>query len=166
RLVTVEAEHGFGEDQTDIVLQPLPQPVAPMVVAISVARPPANPYRAVVPQLYHRGRDIIGPEIEGPAARQVEAGMMPVAGQDAVLDRAAVKRKTEVRATVIERVDATLIVHDEQWAGAATEDGHAFGLQLLQSPDADPVFGRGFGTRLEHRAGPPARASTAVRRSS
>jgi hypothetical protein len=137
-----------------------------VIIAIGVARPSADPHRSVVAQLDRSSRDIVRPEIEGPAAGQVKAGMMPVAGQNPVLYRAAVKRKTEVRATVIERVEATLIVHDEQWAGAATEDGHAFGLQLLQSPDADPVFGRGFGTRLEHRAGPPARALTAVRRSS
>ena len=84
--------------------------------------------------------------------------MMPVAGQNAIFDRAAVERETEVRATVIEREDAIPVVHDEQWAGPAMEDGHALGLQLLQSPGADPVIGQGVGARLEHPAGPPARA--------
>src|SRR6267142_5492980 len=82
--------------------------------------------------------------------------MMPVAGQDAVFDRAAVKRETKMRATVIEREDAILIVHDEQWAGPATEDGHAPGLQLIQRPGTDPIVSRRLGglliTRLEHRA--------------
>jgi len=113
RLVTAETEHSFGKNEADIVLQPLAQPVAPVIIAIGVARPSADPHRSVVAQLDHGGRDIVRPEIEGPAAGQIKAGMMPVAGQNPILYRAAVKRETEVRATVIERVDATLIVHDE-----------------------------------------------------
>ena len=32
------------------------------------------------------GRDVVGPEVEGAATGEVEAGVVPVAGQDAVLD--------------------------------------------------------------------------------
>jgi hypothetical protein len=111
--VTVETEHSLGEDKTDIVLQPLAQPVAPVIIAIGVARTAADPHPSVVPQFDHRGRDIVRPEIESAAAGEVKAGMMPVTGQDAVFNRAAVKRETEVRAAVIEREDTILIVHDE-----------------------------------------------------
>jgi len=121
--VTAETEHGFGKNEADIVLQPLAQPVAPVIIAIGVARPSADPHRSLVAQLDRSGRNIIRPEIESAAAGEVKAGVMPVTGQNAVFNRAAVKRETEVRATVIERVDAILIVHDEQWAGV----GHAFG---------------------------------------
>jgi hypothetical protein len=111
--VTAETEHSLGEDKTDIVLQPLAQPVAPVIIAIGVARPSADPHPSVVAQIDPSGRNIIRPEIESAAAGEVKAGMMPVTGQDAVFDRAAVKRETEVRATVIEREDAILIVRDE-----------------------------------------------------
>ena len=68
RLVTTEAEHGFGEDEADIVLQPLAQPVAPVIIAIGVARPAADPHGPVIPQLDRGGRNIVCPEIEGSAA--------------------------------------------------------------------------------------------------
>ena len=155
-MVTAQPEHRFGDDEPDIVLQPLPQAVAPMIIAVGVARPPAHPHGSVVPQFHRGGRDVIGPEIERPAARQVEAGMMPVAGQNAVLDRTAVKREAEMRAAVIERVDASLIMYDQQWARPAARDGHTLGLQLLQSCDVDPAVGFGLDRRLtpglEHRA--------------
>src|SRR3984893_513456 len=70
RLVATEPEHGFGEDETDIVLQPLAQPVAPVIIAIGVARPAADPNGSVIPHFDRRGRDIVGPDIEGPAAGQ------------------------------------------------------------------------------------------------
>src|SRR6266478_3857740 len=46
RLVAAEAEHGFGEDEADIVLQPLAQPVAPVMIAIGVTRPSGTPDRS------------------------------------------------------------------------------------------------------------------------
>ena len=44
-MVTAQPEHRFGDDEPDIVLQPLPQAVAPMIIAVGVARPPAHPLR-------------------------------------------------------------------------------------------------------------------------
>jgi hypothetical protein len=38
-----ETQHRLGEDKTDIVLQALAQAIAPVGVAVGVARPPANP---------------------------------------------------------------------------------------------------------------------------
>src|SRR3712207_6849001 len=50
-----------------------------------------NPDLAVT-HLDRTGRDIIGPEIEGAAAREVKARVMPVTREDAVLDAAAIER--------------------------------------------------------------------------
>jgi hypothetical protein len=111
--LAAEAQHRLGEDEADIVLQPLAQPVAPMGLAVHVTRPGIDPNGTVIPQLDWRGRDIIGPEVEGAAAGEVKAGMMPMAGQNPVLDRAAVQRKTEMRATVVEREDTAPVVHDK-----------------------------------------------------
>ena len=54
------------------------------------------------------GRHIVGPQIEGAAAREIEAGVVPVAGQDAILNAAAVERKTHVRTAIVERKDTPL----------------------------------------------------------
>src|SRR5712692_2664422 len=64
-----------------------------------------------------------------------------------------------MRATIVEREDATPVVDDQQWTPAAVDDGHPLGLQLLERPDADPIISRRFRssvvTRLGHRLGPP-----------
>ena len=66
------------------------------------------------------------------------------------------KRKTEMRATVVECVEAVPISDDEQWAGPAANDGHTFGRELLQIPGVDPIVSRAIGslliTGLAHRA--------------
>ena len=51
----------------------------------------------------------IGEEVKRAAAAQVEPGVMPVAGHNAVLDRAAVQRETEMRATIVEREYLTFV---------------------------------------------------------
>ena len=85
---TAETQNCLGEDKTNIVLQALAQAITPMRVAVRVAGPCADPHSPVVAELDGRGRDIVGPEIEGPAADEVKARVMPVAGQDPIFDRA------------------------------------------------------------------------------
>jgi len=69
-------------------------------------------------------RHIVCPEIEGRTAVQIETGMMPVAGQDPVLDAAAVKRKAHMRASVVEGDHIAAISHDKHGA-AGRADHHA-----------------------------------------
>src|SRR6201987_4445871 len=76
---------------------------------------------------------------------------MPMAGQNPVLDRTPVKRKTKMRATVVEREDTAPVVDDEQWTHTPTDDDRPPRLQLLQRPDANPLIGRMLVTRLAHR---------------
>ena len=54
--------------------------------------------------------------------------MMPVAGQDAVLDAAPIERETHMRATIVEREDAAALVDDEDRAMAAVDDKPPFML--------------------------------------
>ena len=48
-------------------------------------------------------RHVIGPEVEGAAAAQVETGLMPVTGEDSIPHRSLVQRKAHVRAAVVYR---------------------------------------------------------------
>jgi hypothetical protein len=98
---TREAQHRFREDQTNAVLQALAQPIAPVVVAISVLRVPADPDGPIIPQLDGSRRSIIRPKIKRPTAGHVEARMVPVAGENTVLNGAAMQRETKMRATVV-----------------------------------------------------------------
>jgi hypothetical protein len=75
-----EAQHRLGEDKADTVLQTLAQPMAPVGIVVRVPGMATNPESPVVPQLDGGCRNIVSPEIEGPATGKVEPGMMPVAG--------------------------------------------------------------------------------------
>ena len=59
------------------------------------------------------GRHVVCPKIEGTATREIEAGVVPVAGQGAVLDAAAVQRKAHMRAAIVEREDTIFVVDDK-----------------------------------------------------
>src|SRR5262245_62367073 len=93
-------------------------------------------------QLDRTGRDIVGPQIEGAAALEIEARVMPMTGEDAVLDGAAIKRKAHMRAAVVEREDAVPVMHHEDGRMAATQHEPALGLQLGEGAGAHEVGGR------------------------
>ena len=103
-----QSEHRFGDDEPDVVLHPLPQAVSPVGVTVGVARARGHPHLAVAHLDVGRG-DVVGPRIEGPAGDEVEAGVMPVAGENAVGDRAPMQRKSQVRTAIVERVDPTVV---------------------------------------------------------
>ena len=90
RAAAAQAQNRFGEDEADIVLQALAQTIGPVGGAVHVARPRAYPDRPVGPKLYGSGGDVVRPEVKGPTADEVKARVVPVAGQNAVFDRAAV----------------------------------------------------------------------------
>ena len=157
RATATEAQHRLGEDKTDIMLQALAQAIAPVGVAVRVACPPANP-QSPVPELDRGGRDVVRPEIESPTAGEVKAGVMPMAGQNPIFNRAPVKRKTEMWATIIKSKELAPIMHDQQRTCTAANHGQRPRLQFLQCPGAYPIVSRRFATwvvvTLQHR-GPP-----------
>ncbi len=79
--------------------------------------------------------------------------MVPMAGQDAIGDRAAVQREAEMRAAIVERKDAAAIVDDEQRALAGLDDARAFGLELGQGAGAQPILAARWVGRLVRNAG-------------
>jgi len=106
--------------------------------AIGVARPRAHPDNAVA-HLDRSGRHVVGPGIERAAARKIEPRVVPMTSQDAFLDRAAMQWKAHVRAAVIEREDAALLVHDEERAARAVRHDHALRGELCERADADEL---------------------------
>src|SRR6516164_228884 len=143
-----ETQNCLGEDKTNIVLQALAQAICPMSLAVRVAGPCTNPNSPVVPELDGRGRDVVGPEIEGPAADKVKARVMPVASQNPIFDRAPMQRKAKMRATIVEREELVPIMYDEQRARAAADDCHAPRPQLPQCTGAYPTVSRRFETSV------------------
>ena len=111
---------------------------APMAQGIDVTERRLDPDLAVT-HLNRAGRDIIGPEIEGAAARQIEARVMPMAGEDAVLDAAAIERKAHMRAAVVEREDAFRVINHQDRGMAAMQHEPTLGLQLGETAGAHKV---------------------------
>jgi hypothetical protein len=67
----------------------------------------------VVANLHLRRQHVIGEEIEGASAAQIEARVMPMTSEDAVFDAAAIKRKAHMRAAVVEGEDAFPIINHQ-----------------------------------------------------
>jgi hypothetical protein len=59
------------------------------------------------------GRHVIRPEIECAATRKIEPGMVPVAGQDAVLHAPAIEGEPHVWASIVKGVNTALVFDDE-----------------------------------------------------
>jgi hypothetical protein len=89
------AVYRLGDDKAEIVRKALVQPLAPMRCRVGVAKRGLHPDVRVT-HFHVASRNIVDPEIEGAAACETEASVMPVAGQDAILDAAALERKAHM----------------------------------------------------------------------
>src|SRR5262249_58667346 len=94
------------------------EPLAPMSCRIAVTEDRPHPDFAVT-HLCRASRHVVCPQIEGTAAREIEAGVVPVAGKGAVLDAAAVQRKAPMRAAIVERRDTSFFLEHQEWSSRA-----------------------------------------------
>jgi hypothetical protein len=76
-----------------------------------------HPHRAVS-NIGAKLRYIVRKRMECTTAGDIEFGMAPIAGEDAVADHATMKRKSHVRTTIVEGVGGSVVHQDED--GAAT----------------------------------------------
>ncbi len=128
-----QAMHGLGDHEAEILGHAVVEAPVPVGGRIRMAEAGLDPDVAV-PQLDRAGRHVVRPWIEGAAACQVEAGVMPVAGQDAVLDAAAVEREAHMRAPIVEGENTARLVNHENRPVAAMNDEAALGFQLFECP--------------------------------
>src|SRR5882672_8728489 len=70
--------------------------------------------------------------------------MVPVAGQDAVLDAATIQRETHMRAAIVEREHVPVLVHEENRAMAAVHNEPPLGFQLLKAARAHEIRSPGI----------------------
>ena len=136
------APHGLGDDQVEIVGQALLQPPTPVSGRVGMAEDRLHPYLAGLAHLDRAGRHVVGPEIKGAAAGEIEPGMVPVTGQNAVRDAASLQREAHVRATVVEREDLSVVVHEQDRRMPTVHDEPALGLQLVQAAGPHKLRGQ------------------------
>jgi len=106
------AVNSFGNDKAQNMSKAVVEPLAPMRCRIRVAEDGPHPDLAIT-HLGGAGRYVVCPQIKGTATRKIEAGVVPVAGQGAVLNAAAIQGKAHVRAAIVEREDTTFVVDNE-----------------------------------------------------
>src|SRR5215213_5119314 len=102
--------------------KPVGEPPTPMPSRVGIAEHRPHPDLTSRTNLDGTGRHIVRPQIESAAACQFEARVMPVAGQNSVLDAAAIERETHMWAAIVEGEHAPLRVHEEDRAMAATQE--------------------------------------------
>src|SRR5439155_8977507 len=76
---------------THLVLEPI-RAISEIHPALAVAK------------LDRKRAQVVGPLVERATGGEIEARVVPVAGEDSVADRAAVKREAHVRAAVVDRL--------------------------------------------------------------
>ena len=123
----------LGDDEADVVREAVVEAPAPVRNRVGVAERGLHPDLAVA-HLDRAGRRVVRPEVERAAALEIEAGVVPMTGQDAVLDASAVEREAHVRASVVEREHAAAIMDHENRAMGAARDEAALRLQVVQAP--------------------------------
>jgi hypothetical protein len=93
-------DEGLGLNETDILLHPLSEPAEIVFAPAGLPWQRSDVDNSITNFDIVGGR-IIGPKIESTAAAQVESGVMPMAGENAVLNAAAMERKSQVWTTII-----------------------------------------------------------------
>src|SRR5262249_62058825 len=89
---------GLGDDEAEVVGEAVRKPLTPMRGGIAMIERGLHPNVAIA-HLDRADRYVVGPQIEGATAVEIEAGEAPMTGPDAGLHVTAVKAKTPLRAT-------------------------------------------------------------------
>ena len=96
----------------------------------------------VIARLHCAARYIVCPEVEGAAAFQIEARVVPMARQDTVLDGPSLEREAHVRTTIIEGEEAPAVVMTSmgRWPPCTTTRPFAFSASRLPT-STNSLFG-------------------------
>ena len=94
----------LGKNEPEVMGQAVVEPSTPMMRRIPKPERGPHPDLAFA-QLDRTGWNVVRPQVERAAACEIEAGVMPMTGQDSVLDAAALERKALVRTAVVECED-------------------------------------------------------------
>ena len=127
------AVHGLGYHEADVMFEAIRKSLMPVRGGIRVSKRGLHPDLAIA-NLDWTDRHVVRPQVECATAFKIEAGVVPMTGQDAVLDAAALERKTHVRTTIIQGEYAPPVVDDEDRATATVHDEPPLRLQLLKAP--------------------------------
>src|SRR5262249_42968159 len=128
-----QAVNRFGDNEAQVVRHAIVKTAPPMAAGVGFFEVRLDPDLAVT-YLDRTGRNIVGPQIERASTRQIETGVVPVAGQDAVVDCAFLQREAHMRATVVEGENPAAIEYNENRAVTATDNSPTRTLERIERP--------------------------------
>ena len=134
-----QAVNRLAQHQFQIVGHGLVETAAPALRI--VPRPVVPDPQPAVPFFHREHGHVVGPGIEGAAARQFETGMMPMARQDAVVHGAPMERKAQVGAAVVHREDTSIMAQDQDRAARSLDDQMSIFLEFVDGAGVDLVAG-------------------------
>ena len=133
------AMHGLGDYEAEVVNEAVCEPLTPVRGWIGMTKRGLHPDFAIT-QFDRKLRYIVCPKIKRAAAFKIEAGVVPMTGQDAVLDAASLKREAHVRATIVEGEDATTVVNDKDRPMIAVQNDAPLRLKVLKAAGEHELF--------------------------
>ena len=141
-----EPEQRLGLDQSHADIEPALQ--APSVEG-RIGAPARSPgdHDLSIDDPHLVGGYVVGEQVERAAAGGVEPGVVPVTGQDAVAERAAVQRKPHVRAAVVHGRQAVAVGEHRDRDPVTLDQDDPLGAHRLYRARRDVPF-------IDHRAPP------------
>jgi len=125
--------HGLGDDEAEVMVKAIRKSLTPVRDGIGMIERGLHPDLAIA-NLNWTDRHVVRPQVECATASKIEAGMVPMTSQNAVLNAAALKRKTHVRTTIVQGENAPPIVDDEDRTMATVHNEPALCLQIVKAP--------------------------------
>ena len=104
----------------------------------------------VIARLHCAARYIVCPEVEGAAAFQIEARVVPMARQDTVLDGPSLEREAHVWTSIIEGKDSPAVVDDKDGAIATLHDKPPLRFQRFKASHEHKFAIRCIHAQLRH----------------
>ncbi len=155
-----QAEHRLRNDERDALFQSVAQARLEMSDRIGVGT--RLDEHVAVAHGGHESAGVVGPHVERASRNEVEARVVPVARDEAGLDRALVKREAEVRAAVFDRVGRAFVPEHDDGHRPHLGEQPALLLQLGERPGPHLGGRLGRGLRRFGHPSPFCKCSIAI----
>ena len=144
-----EADHRLRDHERQVALEAVAEPRTAQRQRVAERRE-IDPDFAVA-DLDREHAQLVGPLVERAARRDVEAGVAPVAREDASRERAAVEREAHVRAAVVDGADAVAVREQRQRVPVHVRDERSEAADVLEGGGAEHGSSLGAAARPAHR---------------
>ena len=138
RVGVEELDRRFRQHERDVALEPVLQPLA--LVCNRIVRRAQIDENVVAADRDREATQLVRELIEGTARPEIEAGVMPMAREDPVADRAAMEREPHVRTAVVDCIHLIAVREQADRVPIDVDDETSRRAQLGKRRRADEAF--------------------------